>query len=136
MGNSGSSSHAGNVHWHPTESATCCMVIRIRHVPGLPLGAADILARWVQHGTVAHPHRNAMQHALETAGATLRHSVSLEHTTFTLVSASWTWAQQFVVQLLRHPLLEDDAFEELDMQWAEAWKRKPFPTWLAQQLPL
>jgi hypothetical protein len=132
MGNAESTS-VGNVHWHPGSAGPCCIVMRISHVPGMPCGAAELLARWVQHGTVAYPHRSALRRALEAAGAELQYKVRLHDTTFSLVAASWDWGRDFMVELLRRPLLETEHFEELDMQRAEAGKRKPLAPWVAQQ---
>ena len=121
------------MHWHPTRSGPCCIVMRISHVPGMPCGSAALLAQWVQQGTVAYPHRSALRGALATAGAELQCSVQLQATTFTLIAASWIWARDLMVELLQRPLLETEHFEELDMQRAEETQHEKLGSWVAQQ---
>lgn len=132
MGNT-DSGPAGRVLWRPSgsERDPCCFVVRIEHVAGLPSGAAELLAQWVRQGTQAYPHKAAVQRALQEAGAELQCAVTTEATTFSLVTAGCDWGCTFLAELLQRPLLESDAFEDLDMQRHET--RPDLVSWIAQQ---
>lgn len=127
------SAPTGRVLWRPSGSPSdpCCFVVRIEHLAGLPSGATELLAQWVRQGTQAYPHKAALQQALQEAGAELQCTVTTQATTFSLVTAVCHWGCVFLTELLQRPLLDSDAFEDLDMQRHE--RRPDLSSWIAQQ---
>lgn len=131
----GAASSRGDIHWRPLPGARgVCLVARVHHVPGMPVGAALVLARWVQQGTSSYAHAAALQDALRDHGATLTHVVCPAYTQFTLRAADWQWGARMMQEMLHTPLLETDTWEDLNLMWLEEWRAKPLDDWLAQQL--
>ena len=131
----GAAASRGKIHWRPLPGASgVCVMARVHHLPGMPVGAAPLLARWVQQGTSSYSHATAVQDALRDNGASLTHDVCPAHTQFTLRAADWLWAARFMVELLHTPTLDTDTWEDQNLVWQEEWRRKPLPDWLSQQL--
>ena len=138
MGNAGShgrapSASTSHVRWVPSEETGTCIVAHIRHPRGLPRGAARMLAQWVRHGSAAHPYPARVQDALTRQGSRLDHAVRADSTTFSLCTADWRWGLQFLLELLGTPVLSDDVYENIAMDYAEECQDFDLDEWLQRQ---
>ena len=122
-----------HMRWDPGEGAGACIVAHIRHPRGMPHGAARMLARWVRRGSAAHPYAARVQDALTQQGSRLEHEVHADSSTFSLFTADWHWGLQFLLQLLGTPVLSDDSFENLAMEYNEECKEFNLDDWLQRQ---
>ena len=128
-----SKSSKSRLHWMSgLASAGACIVVKIRHPRGLPRGAARMLARWVRRGSASFPSRAHLQEALTRHGSTLDCSVKLDHTEFCVNTADWRWGLSFLLDILARPVLDDDIYEDLQLESDEEWRAPTTDLWLAR----
>ena len=121
------------LHWlSGLAPAGACVMARIRHPRGLPRGAARMLARWVRRGSQHYPTHTRVQEALTRHGSTLSCTVALDYTEFCVNTADWRWGLAFLLDVLAQPVLDDDVYEDLQLESDEEWRAPTAAMWVAR----
>ena len=140
MGNAGSQRAAAAVEKEQSRinwvsglaPAGACVLARVRHPRGLPRGAARMISRWVQRGSARFPSQMHVQEALAQHGSELACIHKLDYTEFCLNTSDWKWGVEFLLDLLARPVLDEDVYEDLQMESDEEWRSPGLDLWLAR----
>ena len=112
--------------------AGACVLARVRHPRGLPRGAARMISRWVQRGSARFPSSMHVQEALTRHGSEFACTHALDYTEFCVNTSDWKWGLEFLLDLLAHPLLDADVYEDLQMESDEEWRSPGLAQWVAR----